>query len=528
MKIIFHVISLILVIVFCGQAISETVQDVRSRESIEAARMQAVNERLRLNEEMTQRSIGMHPDQIAQRRALGEYAQAKQDSRWRNAIEFAVYILSTEVGSDGTIPIKDTAILAGVTQSFSLIEKYTDVETGTTVFQDKKVNAQWVSQGEGKPEKISLFTVGADGKRTDIKMTNGIGVTYDEIVQLANLDDAYALQINQQKAHDIREKEKSNSQSVIDLNQVGTIGNSSNFNPEGLSEDEWVAQQMAAIHKTKQEVPQVEQKAEYGPVGDLSEEEWIAEQLANEKKAGYISKRSGQEESTRKFFNKASGRVFIDLVAQHLGGALIVFPMVWLVMRKKGGQKYNVSYSWLITGLLVTGFGAGVVRYASIFIVGGQVTINPENGGAAFFGIGLPLIFAISMCLFLRTKTIHLLSDDNGDKNIKSRGMLGSLKISFKFASMSGKWMRVTRVDPGDKGQVARKAMDYINSLGLEPEDAWLVSLTNWMLEMPWQDSQAMLARAMIKFLDECEGKIALSVDNVIWAREEASKINLR
>lgn len=103
--------------------------------------------------------------------------------------------------------------------------------------------------------------------------------------------------------------------------------------------------------------------------------------------------------------------------------------------------------------------------------------------------------------------------------------MFKTLKESFKFASISGKWMSTTGIDPGDKGQVARKAMEYINNLGLEPEDAWLTSLINWMNGMPWPDSKEMMARGLIKFLNEHEGKIALSAQTVIAARASAEEI---
>lgn len=103
--------------------------------------------------------------------------------------------------------------------------------------------------------------------------------------------------------------------------------------------------------------------------------------------------------------------------------------------------------------------------------------------------------------------------------------MFKTFKTSMKFGSISAKWFRATNIDPGDKGQIARKASEYVNNLGLEAEDAWLLSLINWMKSMPWPDSQKMLARGLSNFIDQYEGKVALSATTIIAAREAASMI---
>lgn len=103
--------------------------------------------------------------------------------------------------------------------------------------------------------------------------------------------------------------------------------------------------------------------------------------------------------------------------------------------------------------------------------------------------------------------------------------MFKTLRASLRFGSIAGKWGGTTGIDPGDKGQVNKKAIEYINNLGLEPEDAWLLSLINWMNGMPWPDLKEMMARGLIQFLDAHEGKIALSSQTVIAARAAADGI---
>ncbi len=103
--------------------------------------------------------------------------------------------------------------------------------------------------------------------------------------------------------------------------------------------------------------------------------------------------------------------------------------------------------------------------------------------------------------------------------------MFRLLKIQLKFGNITRKWVSSTRLDPGDKGQVARKAIEYINNLKLKPEDAWISALVNWMIEMPYPDSKEMLAHAIIQFLDTNGSKIAFSDSIVIDAREAAYEI---
>lgn len=103
--------------------------------------------------------------------------------------------------------------------------------------------------------------------------------------------------------------------------------------------------------------------------------------------------------------------------------------------------------------------------------------------------------------------------------------MFKPFKASLKFGAIAKRWTDSTNVDPGDKGQVARKAMEYIHYLGLQPEDAWVIAMSNWMQGMPWPDSKRMVASGMLSFLDANEGKVALSAATILSARQVAQDI---
>ena len=107
------------------------------------------------------------------------------------------------------------------------------------------------------------------------------------------------------------------------------------------------------------------------------------------------------------------GSIFLTLVANQLGGALLFFPIVWLVMGKMGGQKLKIESSWLIAGFFATGIGAAVVRFLAIFIIGEEAARHPEGGYQIFFFLALPILVAIGVCAFLRTKAVPIAKTEN-------------------------------------------------------------------------------------------------------------------
>lgn len=65
----------------------------------------------------------------------------------------------------------------------------------------------------------------------------------------------------------------------------------------------------------------------------------------------------------------------------------------------------------------------------------------------------------------------------------------------------------------------------YVNNLGLEPEDAWLTAMVNWVNGVPIQKTKMQLAHSMIQFLDANEGKIPPSAFLILGARQAMADI---
>jgi hypothetical protein len=100
--------------------------------------------------------------------------------------------------------------------------------------------------------------------------------------------------------------------------------------------------------------------------------------------------------------------------------------------------------------------------------------------------------------------------------------MFENFKLGHKILSIQNKWLGSTGIDPGDGTQILNKALEYVKNLGFHPEDAWLTALVNWMDGMPSQNSKNLIAQGIINFLNEYEGKIALSSGAIINARAHA------
>lgn len=82
-------------------------------------------------------------------------------------------------------------------------------------------------------------------------------------------------------------------------------------------------------------------------------------------------------------------------------------------MRKKEGKKLKVGDSWLIAGFFSTAIVAAAVRFMAIFIIGGEVALHPTGGLGVFFFLALPILIAIGVCAFLRTKANPITKAEN-------------------------------------------------------------------------------------------------------------------
>lgn len=103
--------------------------------------------------------------------------------------------------------------------------------------------------------------------------------------------------------------------------------------------------------------------------------------------------------------------------------------------------------------------------------------------------------------------------------------MFQKMKNVHAISKVAAQFSNATGIDPGDDRQVLQKAMEYVSNLGMDPTDAWLTAIVNWMDGMPWPDSKELLARGLLGFLDEYESRGLFSSATVVSARQAISEV---
>lgn len=103
--------------------------------------------------------------------------------------------------------------------------------------------------------------------------------------------------------------------------------------------------------------------------------------------------------------------------------------------------------------------------------------------------------------------------------------MFGALKAIGKLTKMSSTWASITSIDPGDRGQISKKANEYMANLKMSPEDAWLMALVNWTKGMPWPKEKKLVANGIIRFVDTSAAKLDVSPTVAASARQVAHDI---
>lgn len=110
--------------------------------------------------------------------------------------------------------------------------------------------------------------------------------------------------------------------------------------------------------------------------------------------------------------------IFAAIIGEQLGIALILYPIVWFIVRRKGGKKTKLAnFSWHILGYFVVGLGVGIIRYLTIFIVGIQPVLQLENPVLSYsFVLILPILLSIGIAKWnirFHRKTNHSSTSSN-------------------------------------------------------------------------------------------------------------------
>ncbi|MBI4486744.1 MAG: hypothetical protein HY655_12105 [Acidobacteria bacterium] len=97
--------------------------------------------------------------------------------------------------------------------------------------------------------------------------------------------------------------------------------------------------------------------------------------------------------------------------------SIIVYAVIWRLMSKRDGRRLQLDRMWHIAGGAATALGTGAARLASAYVLGGSVMQELwTNQGIGLIGpVGVPVVLAVGVVAFLRTKAAPRVSPRNAD-----------------------------------------------------------------------------------------------------------------
>jgi hypothetical protein len=86
--------------------------------------------------------------------------------------------------------------------------------------------------------------------------------------------------------------------------------------------------------------------------------------------------------------------------------AVILYVVAWRVMGKPEGHQDRLRPTWHFIGAALVAIGAGVIRVATAYVLGGQAMLDLwTNSGVGLIGpVGVPALLSICVVALLRAK----------------------------------------------------------------------------------------------------------------------------
>jgi hypothetical protein len=102
--------------------------------------------------------------------------------------------------------------------------------------------------------------------------------------------------------------------------------------------------------------------------------------------------------------------MFFNLAAEQSMPALVFYLITWFAINKKDGKTIKIKGGWHVFGFFISACIAGLLRFVSIFIVGGDTALNPQgdSGYGMFFFLLLPIIIAIVVIALIKSQARRL------------------------------------------------------------------------------------------------------------------------
>lgn len=89
-----------------------------------------------------------------------------------------------------------------------------------------------------------------------------------------------------------------------------------------------------------------------------------------------------------------------NLIIGSAGASLTMFPVAFIFIYKGFFKERKLSALWLLAGYILTSVVGGFVLYLSVYLVGAQNVLTPNDEYSLIFNVALPL------CLFAFVATV--------------------------------------------------------------------------------------------------------------------------
>jgi hypothetical protein len=127
-----------------------------------------------------------------------------------------------------------------------------------------------------------------------------------------------------------------------------------------------------------------------------------SESTAMENAVPKISSTNGSTSKPRSFPGVQVDMLLLTSVAEQLPAILLIFPLTWMLIRPTKA-KWALPHSWLLAGFVLAAMSAGITRYFAPHVIGAEA-LKPTGYLEVALVLGVPLLFAVLVSLFLRTQ----------------------------------------------------------------------------------------------------------------------------
>ena len=101
--------------------------------------------------------------------------------------------------------------------------------------------------------------------------------------------------------------------------------------------------------------------------------------------------------------------MLFDLITASAGASLMMFPVAFTFVYKGFFKERKLRALWILAGYILTSVVGGLVLYLSVYLVGAQNVLTPNDEYTLIFNVALPLCLsafvATVMCSRFELKT---------------------------------------------------------------------------------------------------------------------------